>query len=452
MKTIPLALWLSHSRSNETPVIWQGKDILTLGQLRTDVLTLTEQLLAHSGSRWALCIEDSYWFVVALLATLHAGKTPIIPGHHRIEQFKEQQIELSGVISDQPLAWSDSLLLVPAKANSKGILAELPPVNATSVIEFFTSGSTGQPKRVIKPVYTLDEEARLLATHFGHRLTGCRVVASVVPYHLYGMTFRIMLPMALGLPLQTDMLLYAEQLTALDPQRSYLFISSPAFLKRLDPQLPAPSISMIMSAGGVLPWENVRVIQNWLGILPDEIYGSTETGVLAWRSRTEEQIGWQPFPCVQLIAEHDHWRAISPLIPQSEGLLLDDKLVFDNDGLFKLIGRKDRIVKIEEKRVSLTEIEDRLLNIDGILEAVALVITRNGRSSIGALLVLNDDFQAQWQTSHRKHLEQSWRKALMSAVEPIAIPRYWRVTDTIPTNSMNKRIYTQLQELFNETP
>lgn len=452
MKAISLAHWLSRSRSDETPVILRGKNVLTLGQLRIDVSTLTAQLLAHSGPRWILCIEDSYWFVVALLATLHAGKTPVIPGHHRIAQLKEQQIQFSGIISDQPLAWNGPLFMLPIKGNIASIQTELPPINATSVIEFFTSGSTGQPKRVIKPVYSLDEETRLLASHFHNRLTNCRVVASVVPYHLYGMTFRIMLPLALGLPLQAEMLLYAEQLAALDPQCSYLFISSPAFLKRLDPNLPAPPVSMLISAGGVLPWEDVRKIEHWLGIIPDEIYGSTETGVLAWRSQTEEQTGWKPFPSVQLIAEHDHWRAFSPLIPQSEGLLLDDQLIFGDDGLFKLIGRKDRIVKLEEKRISLTEIERQLLNIDGISDAVALVINRNGRSSIGALLVLNDDIQTQWQTNAHQHLEQSWRKALMSTLEPIAIPRYWRVTNTIPTNSMNKRIYTQLQELFNETP
>ena len=33
-------------------------------------------------------------------------------------------------------------------------------------------------------------------------------------------------------------------------------------------------------------------------------------------------------------------------------------------------------------------------------------------------------------------------------LEPVAIPRYWRVIDDIPVNSMNKRVYAQLQEFF----
>ncbi len=51
---------------------------------------------------------------------------------------------------------------------------------------------------MIKHIVSLDREARLLADRFGERLTGCSVVASVVPQHLYGLTFRIVLPMALA--------------------------------------------------------------------------------------------------------------------------------------------------------------------------------------------------------------------------------------------------------------
>ncbi|MCV3305589.1 hypothetical protein, partial [Leclercia adecarboxylata] len=35
---------------------------------------------------------------------------------------------------------------------------------------------------------------------------------------------------------------------------------------------------------------------------------------------------------------------------------------------------------------------------------------------------------------------------------PVAIPRHWRIVDEMPVNSMNKRVYAQLQELFHENP
>ena len=98
--------------------------------------------------------------------------------------------------------------------------------------------------------------ARML--RFADRLAGCRVVASVVPQHLYGLTFRIFLPMSLGLPLHAAMLYYAEQLAALPHDHRYIFISSPAFLKRLDTQLSPPPVAMLLSAGGMLPCVAMR--------------------------------------------------------------------------------------------------------------------------------------------------------------------------------------------------
>ena len=74
-------------------------------------------------------------------------------------------------------------------------------------------------------------------------------MASVVLHHLYGLTFRVVLPMALGLPLHASLLQYAEQLSALPQDKRYLFISSPAFLKRLDTSLVPPPVALLLSAG-----------------------------------------------------------------------------------------------------------------------------------------------------------------------------------------------------------
>lgn len=46
--------------------------------------------------------------------------------------------------------------------------------------------------------------------------------------------------MALGLPLHAAMLWYSEQLAALSHTYRYAFVSSPAFLKRLDLHLTPP--------------------------------------------------------------------------------------------------------------------------------------------------------------------------------------------------------------------
>lgn len=446
---LPLTQWLNAPRPDDTPVAWLDDRTWTLGELRHDVTRLVNTLRQQEGERWALCFENSYLFIVALLATLHARKTPVIPGHTRVSLLEEQQTLFSGVLSDRALRLKGRVIVVTS-AHGTGPFSPLPDVDGSRYVELFTSGSTGAPRRVVKPIASLEREAGLLHERFGDRLSGCSVVASVVPHHLYGLTFRIFLPMSLGLPLHAAMLSYAEQLAALAHDGRYLFISSPAFLKRLDTDLAPPDVALLISAGGVLPWEDAMAARGWLGVWPDEIYGSTETGIMAWRHRHDDALPWRPFPGVAFRVEEDALWATSPLIPDADGLPLDDVLVFDPDGGFHIAGRRGRVVKIEEKRVSLTEIERRLLALDGVRDAVALPMSRGGRQGIGALLVLSEDARRRWQQQGKKAQEFAWRRALLPWLEPVAVPRYWRIVDEIPVNSMNKRVYAQLQELFHE--
>lgn len=444
---LPLSQWLNPSRPDDTRIAWLGAREWQLGDLRHDVGALFQALEKQPGERWALCFENSYLFVVALLATLHAGKIPVIPGHCRASLLDEQQELFDGILSENPLACESPQIVVAAAENISHSDITLPPVPADSYVELFTSGSTGQPKKIIKPVALLDAEACMLHARFEQRLEGCRVVASVVPQHLYGLTFRIFLPMACGLPLHASMLYYAEQLSALPPEHRYVFISSPAFLKRLDPKLSPPPVDMILSAGGLLPWKEVKETQSWLKVWPDEIYGSTETGIIAWRQRIDNGTSWQLFPGVMLRVEGEEWRLLSPLLNDEAGLLLDDMIELVDDG-FRLAGRRGRVVKIEEKRVSLSEVERRLMAQEGIVDAAALPVSRGGRQGIGVVLVLTESAREQWLSTGGKAQEQAWRRALQPWLESVAVPRYWRVVDDIPVNSMNKRVYAQLQELF----
>ncbi|MGU3415326.1 AMP-binding protein [Enterobacteriaceae bacterium C34A] len=444
---LPLSQWLNPSRSDDTAIAWLGAREWRLGELRHDVVTLVQALENQPGERWALCFENSYLFIVALLATLHAGKVPVIPGHCRASLLNEQQALFDGILSENLLDCEAPQIVVASAEDAPHRDVTLPPVPADSYVELFTSGSTGQPKKIIKPIALLDAEASMLHARFEQRLEGCRVVASVVPQHLYGLTFRIFLPMACGLPLHASMLYYAEQLSALPAEHRYVFISSPAFLKRLDPQLAPPPVDMILSAGGMLPWKEVKETQSWLNVWLDEIYGSTETGIIAWRQRIDNGTSWQLFPGVTLRAEGEEWRLLSPLLNDESGLLLDDMIELVDDG-FRLAGRRGRIVKIEEKRVSLSEVEKRLMALEGIEDAAALPVSRGGRQGIGVVLVLTESARQQWQSTGGKAQEQAWRRALLPWLESVAVPRYWRVVDEIPVNSMNKRVYAQLQELF----
>lgn len=450
----PMARWLDAGRPGGDLVAWAGDRVWTRERLRCDVAALADCLKEMPGERWAIRLEDGYGFTAALLALLHAGKTPVIPGHDRPALLREMigQGAFTGLLGGEKLDMDAPQLVfdpsTPFRPSKAG--AELPALAEDRAVELFTSGSTGQPRRVVKPIACLDWEASALAGEFSPILAGSRIIGSVSPQHLYGLTFRIVLPLALGLPLHADMIFYPEQLAALDPGISHAFVASPAFLKRLGSPLAHPSLSMLLSAGGVLSEAEAGQAADWFGVAVHEIYGSTETGVLAWRHRVAEDPSWQPFPVVRILADGDGWRARSPLIPDPRGVALDDVLDIAPQGSFRLLGRRDRVVKIEEKRISLDEIERRLRGLDGVLDAAAVLVERGRRCHIGALLVLTDAMRGVWTADGGAGQKQVWRKALSDWLDPVAVPRYWREVEKIPENALGKRIAARMREMFDD--
>ncbi|WP_312041257.1 AMP-binding protein [Pantoea eucalypti] len=433
-----VAEWLTGA---DREVAWRGDQPLMLGAMRRQVQALSLRLAAQPGTHWGLCFDDSYRFCVALLACWYASKTPVMPGHSRAALLNEMQEQLDGVLCDMPLAVSLPLLTWD-EAEAQG---QLPPLPASSALILFTSGSTGTPRQVMKSLTVMEQESRWLSALWGEQLQGCRVIASVSHQHLYGLSFRLFLPMTLRLPFSAQPLFYGEQLAQLPRDCRYAFISSPAFLSRLDSTLDAPGCELIVSAGGTLRGPDAEQVWQRFGCPVSEIYGSTETGILAWRQCDRADAPWRSFSGVRLEqVTPERWQVWSPLIAGDNGLALDDRLNMQPDGGFQLAGRHDRIVKIGDKRISLSEIERRLTDLPEIDDAVALVVTRHDRQVIGVVLSLTSTLDEAALHQHR----QQWKRQLQCWLEPLAMPRYWRIVATIPVTPQSKRAWPQIEELF----
>jgi acyl-coenzyme A synthetase/AMP-(fatty) acid ligase len=140
---------------------------------------------------------------------------------------------------------------------------------------------------------------------------------------------------------------------------------------------------------------------------------------------------------------------MSPLIPDTGKTLLSDIIELAPDGRqFQLNGRADRIIKLEEKRLSLTEVERRLVALPEVADAAVLTQQQRGRTLLVAVVVLSPYGQLRRQTLSEGAFTRELHQALRGWLEPVALPRSWRIIDAIPLNPQGKRAYAELQELF----
>ena len=219
-------------------------------------------------------------------------------------------------------------------------------------------------------------------------------------------------------------------------------------LKRMADNLDWPALSAVQrvfSSGGALPAEAGQALHARLGQWPIEIFGSSETGGIAWR---QGQTLWQPFADVQLSQSDDGaLRITSAYLPIGHVEHTADAARIEADGRFELLGRLDRIVKLEEKRISLPMLELALTHHDWVAEARLGVVHEN-RASLGALLVLSDSGLFALREHGRRALTQALRQHLNDHCEAMALPRRWRLLRHLPLNSQGKLPQAQVDALL----
>ncbi|WP_019449371.1 AMP-binding protein [Cupriavidus sp. BIS7] len=409
-----------------------------------------QAFLGAPGSRWALHVESPAEFAAALFGAWYAGKHVVLPGDTRPETLAVLNGQVDGMAGDLPHG------LQPVAAVAAAAPLEWPPLDVQDTwLTLFTSGSTGAPSAIVKRLAQLDAEVHALEQAFGALLPAdSRLLTTVSHQHIYGLLFTVLWPLAAGRPLPASRLAFHEELVAAcaeDPAPAVL-VSSPAHLKRmpeaLDWRAARDVVRAVFSSGGPLPAEAASDVLRHIGLSPIEVFGSSETGGIAWRQRATRDDRWTPLPGVA-------WRLEDGFLAVRSGHLADDgwqvcadRALPASDGGFVLAGRADRIVKIEEKRVSLSAIEQRLALSPLVREARALVIDTAVGTRVGAVVVLGDEGQAMRDGAGRQAVIATLRRHLADSVDPVALPRRWDFPAALPCNAQGKTTEAMLRELF----
>lgn len=411
-------------------------------QLRDAALRLAAGLQARGVRQVAVHLEDAADLAIALFGAWHAGTRVLLPADLQAQTRQRWTSEVDLWLTDQPGdTHPDDVQHAPMDA------AELDLDHCW--LSLCTSGSSGEPKRIEKNLRQLSNEVQALEQLWGADLGPACMIGSVATQHIYGLLFRVLWPLCAGRPFGRRQLAFPEDLQrASREQPVFAWVASPALLKRMGDNLDWPALSSVrrvFSSGGALPAEAAQSLQRRLGQWPTEIFGSSETGGIAWR---QGDPWWQPFADVELSQDSDGALLIaSPYLPAGHVEHTADAARIAEDGRFELLGRLDRIVKLEEKRISLPMLEQALVAHDWVSEARLGVVQEN-RASLGALLVLSEAGLRALRNQGRRAVTGGLRRHLSEHCETLALPRRWRWLRQLPLNAQDKLPQAEVEALL----
>lgn len=437
-----LADWLVDAPESVVAVT-QGK-VLTKADLCQRVSYWRECFVLKEGQRWAAYHSDAFEFLAIVLALWQAGCTACVPGDNLPATFRRLQTHVDGFAGEFRHKSSATVIEGSACPSWRRLDTDF------VALEIYTSGSTGEPKPIQKTLGNLDNELQALEALWPDHKDSV-VISTATHQHLYGMTFRLFWPLCRGQVFETETCQYHEDIFQRFAKYSKCsLVSTPSHLGRLNPLLDWQSIAdhcvVITSSAAPLKREDSLMLAGLLHVKIREVYGSSETGAIGWRIQTGvEDALWQLLPGVELQpASHDVFVSGSHISGQHK---LADQLELGERGHFQLLGRMDRVVKVEGKRVSLAEVESATEQHDYIKLAKALVITRK-RSEIALVAELTERGWAALNQLGARGVQREIRAVLQERFETVLLPRRWRFVAQMPYNTQGKLPLESLQAMF----
>ena len=451
-KIIPLSDWLNEQLDHIVAV--QMANTVSTVDFKRRVKKWLTVLSEREGSRWAVYHADAFEFLAILFALWQLDRTACIPGDNCTGTVKRLSSYVDGFVGDFPTG----LIINDTSRSLEDLSTEewkkLKP--DFIALEIYTSGSTGVPKPITKTIAQLELEIDVLESQWPSQ-QDCVVLATVSHQHLYGMTFRLLWPFSAGQPFARSLSEYSEDIFHhAQHYEMFSLISSPSHLARMNTVvnwdgLMAQCQYVISSAAPLAKVDSVNV-SGLLNTDVREIYGSSETGAIAWRIQLDDDSAplWQALPMVDLsVASDSTLIVVAPYLANHEPLNLPDQVMFHQNGKFELIGRIDNIVKVEGKRVSLTAIERVLLEHDWVEQTKALTLNRK-RVETAVVMQLTEYGAQQLKVMGRKSVINNIKSSLTGCFESVVLPRRWRFVEHLPYNEQGKLPMDTLRALFDE--
>lgn len=432
---------------------WSSKKYKTWHDFLTETAKMRTFIMQSDSKDWILHCEDYWYFLVTFASLLQCGKRVLLTQNISEDFIKEIKTENTEFLTDQNAPYSIFIpkLIEDAPAPEEDFIRAVPLVDADKTqILMYTSGSTGKPKAVLQRMTEFEQDNDFIISKWGKEFIKRKLVTTVSQHHIYGFLFGISLPFTLGVPFRRSRIVYPEEFETLSDSE-YMIIATPAFLKRtveIEENLPLKK-PWIFTSGGALSTELSRKTHSVFGFCPIEVYGSTETSGIAYRQQSSDGLEWTPFDNAKIWTGEDGCLCIiSPYIKDPSGFATADLAEIHENGKFILKGRSDSIVKIEEKRISMTEVENRILQTGLVSDVKVIALSNDVRQYLAAAIVLNADGRKKFNGAEKYAINRYFRDFLMGYFENVVLPKKWRYCDSLPVDAQGKKHKAEIEALF----
>lgn len=409
-------------------------------------------LFAGDTRRATVCLaaEDKAVIAAALLASLAGGPILLLPFAFSTQALgsMQQATGFTVAISDIPRDFPAGVeVICPQRDDSGPDLHRFAAAPQQELLRLYTGGSTGAPQIWSKTGINIFGESLFLAQHFGVSPKD-RIVATISPYHVYGLLYSITLPLVSGANILADIPSFPEEIIqAVQGNEASILVSVPAHYRALRGKTTmGDSLRLSFSSAGMLDIaDNTDFCQqNAAGIV--EVYGSTETGGIALRNRSRGEEHFTPYPLVDWKTDDERLRIRSPFL--SPDLLRDaedffitgDRVETCGTSGFVLRGRTDSITKVAGKRVDLEEIRTLIKKQPDVTDCLVLALTENGSREHRIVALVE---------GQAVDIEVL-RRTLAASIEPYALPRTIKTVSRMPVKANGKYDRTEILRLFRQ--
>ncbi len=438
---------LGARRAGEALALEADARAITVARFLADVTAVAARL-PDAGHVLNDC-ADRYRFLVGFAAALVRGQVSLLPSNRVAHLWAQLRRDYPDAYCLTDQTEVPDVLPVhrcePPPAGAAGA-AEIPTFAHDRVAAIaFTSGSTGDPKPIVKHWGALVGEAQVGGRRLGlDAAPAACLVATVPPQHMYGFTTSIMLPLQFDCACHRERPFFAEDIRATleNCPRPAVLVTTPAQLRACVLERSAlPPLRFILSSAAPLPAALAREAETLFRTPVLEYYGSTETGAIASRRQTESE-WWRTFDTVRVRAQTAGFEVDAPYFHAP--VALGDSVEIRNPESFLLLGRNADMIKIGGKRASLMHLNQVLLEIDGVVDGTFFLPDGAHAAASGELRL------TAFVVAPGRDADEILA-ALRARIDAVFLPRPLRLVPALPRTASGKLPRESLKRLLEES-